>query len=236
MTFWVTAFKNDLISSIQIIVDYIITNYISGLFKGDLLTTLLVIFIITLFSKRSAVFIMYAVFKRENVILKRLFSNAGKKIAFSESDRIFLYLILKLHPKAVNVITGVNITAYAPIINAYAERFVHSNQYECFDHFIVISERHTRYIMCEWIQDYNTMRTHQGIGDKIPAGCNQPATGKIKKEKVLFDLYTNYYRAAWLRRKTLFLVPEIAVEVCALKINVAQYLWISQIKHQNSMY
>lgn len=97
-------------------------------------------------------------------------------------------------------INDVKIAAYSPNLNAWAERFVRSAKTECFDHFIVFTSSQARNIMREYVKYYNTMRPHQGIGNKVPENKTTKkktlAKVKIKKESVLFGLYTNYSLAA----------------------------------------
>ncbi len=93
-------------------------------------------------------------------------------------------------------ITDIAITPYSPNMNAFAERFVRSVKYECFDNFIVMNIRHARNLMKQYVNYYNYFRPHQGIDNNTPVKSELSETGKIRKEKVFFGLYTNYYRSA----------------------------------------
>lgn len=94
-------------------------------------------------------------------------------------------------------ITGVAITPYSPNMNPFAERFVRSVKSECFDHFIVVGAFQARNIMREYVRYYNDKRPHQGIGNRTP-GNKAVLTDvtRIRKESVLFGLYTSYSLAA----------------------------------------
>lgn len=54
----------------------------------------------------------------------------------------------------------------SPNLNAYAERFVQSAQNECLGHFVAFGERHLKYLLREHEDRYNTVRPHQGIGNR----------------------------------------------------------------------
>jgi transposase InsO family protein len=54
----------------------------------------------------------------------------------------------------------------APNLNAYCERWIGSLRRECLDHFIVFGEAHLRYLVEEYVEFHNTVRPHQGMGNK----------------------------------------------------------------------
>ncbi|XHR31019.1 MAG: integrase core domain-containing protein [Chthoniobacteraceae bacterium] len=54
----------------------------------------------------------------------------------------------------------------SPNLNAFAERFVQSIEQECLDQFVVFGERHLEYLIREYEDYYNTVRPHQGLGNK----------------------------------------------------------------------
>jgi len=92
-------------------------------------------------------------------------------------------------------ITKVKIPAYAPNLNAFAERFVKSARWECFDHFIIFSQKQVHNLMKMYVHYYNHHRPHQSLGNAPPVP-SEIGKGKIKKESVLFGLYTRFYRDA----------------------------------------
>ena len=61
-----------------------------------------------LFSKRSTIFIKYALVVKENEILKRQLEHNGIKVKFNNSDRRFFSFILSLYPRARKLLTLVN--------------------------------------------------------------------------------------------------------------------------------
>jgi putative transposase len=69
----------------------------------------------------------------------------------------------------------------APNANAYAERFVRSIKQECLNRMIPLGERHLRWTIAEYVEDYHRERNHQGIQNELIAGA--PATrigGRIR--------------------------------------------------------
>ena len=55
-------------------------------------------------------------------------------------------------------------------MNAYAERFVRTARAECTDRMLIASERHLRVILADYINHYNTGRSHTGHGMALRAG------------------------------------------------------------------
>ena len=58
----------------------------------------------------------------------------------------------------------------APKANAIAERVIGTIRRDCLDHLIVLTERHLRRVLREYVAYYNTTRLHQSLGDEPPAG------------------------------------------------------------------
>ena len=79
--------------------------------------------------------------------------------------------------------------------NAYAERWVRSVRQECFDHLIIVNERHLNSVLREYVSYYNTRRPHQGLGQSSPAGSFELInTGAVYCREVLGGLINDYYR------------------------------------------
>jgi len=89
----------------------------------------------------------------------------------------------------------------SPFENAIAERFVGSVRREVLRHFVVIGEKHLRWILGEWIdKHYNRQRPHQGIKQQIPAEIDTPVSrprrGRVVRDEILNGLIVEYRRAA----------------------------------------
>ena len=60
-----------------------------------------------------------------------------------------------------------------PQANGIAERLVDTLRRECLDHIIVMNERHLRYVLREFVRQYNAARPHQTLELDVP----EPGTG-----------------------------------------------------------
>jgi putative transposase len=90
-------------------------------------------------------------------------------------------------------------TAYrSPWQNAYVERVIGSIRRECLDHMIVLGENHLRCILDEYVEYYNTVRTHQSLGrnSPTPREVEPPANGHVVATPYLGGLHHRYSRAA----------------------------------------
>jgi len=89
----------------------------------------------------------------------------------------------------------------APKANAVCERFIGSVRRECLDHVIILSERHLRRLVREYVAYFNHARPHQGI-DRIPdppeTARNEAAQAEqpVIAVPILGGLHHDYRRAA----------------------------------------
>jgi len=91
----------------------------------------------------------------------------------------------------------IKLPARLPNLNAYAERWVRSAREECLDQNIVLSERHLRYVLKQYVEYFMKRRPHQGLGQHLPDSTEEsPATGRIRCRQVLGGLINDYYREA----------------------------------------
>jgi putative transposase len=85
----------------------------------------------------------------------------------------------------------------APKANAICERFLGSLRRECLDHILILSERHLRRVVKEYMEYFNRARPHQGIKQHIPCRPEQletaPPNGKLVSHPVLNGLHHDYY-------------------------------------------
>jgi putative transposase len=64
----------------------------------------------------------------------------------------------------------------APQANAYCERFIGTARRECLDWLILLSERHLRSLLAEWMSHYNSERPHSALGPGLPDDPTRPTT------------------------------------------------------------
>jgi putative transposase len=91
----------------------------------------------------------------------------------------------------------------APRMNAIAERFVRTARAECTDRILIAGERHSRVVLAEYINHYNTGRSHQGHGLGLRAPDDAPnvipfpvSPRQIRRRQLLGGLVNEYQPAA----------------------------------------
>lgn len=82
----------------------------------------------------------------------------------------------------------------------------YSFRVECLDQFVIVGERHLRYLVREFVEHYNTERPHQSRGNvPLPeaerADAGEPAilsfpTGTVQCRERLGGVLKHYYRDA----------------------------------------
>ena len=84
----------------------------------------------------------------------------------------------------------------SPWQNGYAERFVLEAR-ETLDSLILFRKKHLLYTMKEIARYHNTMRPHQGLGNKIPLGYQYPQTPakpqEVECQEILGGALKHYY-------------------------------------------
>lgn len=94
----------------------------------------------------------------------------------------------------------VKIPPRSPNLNPICERFLGSVRRECLDHVIILSERHLRRILKEYLEiDFNHARPHQGLGQAIPVAELRSVPkmgGMVVSSPILGGLHHDYQRAA----------------------------------------
>src|ERR1700722_6283022 len=83
----------------------------------------------------------------------------------------------------------------SPWQNAYAERLIGSIRRECFDHIIVLGERHLRHVLLSYMQYYNEVRTHLSLNKDAPAPRPVQRAGPILCRPILGGLHHKYVRS-----------------------------------------
>jgi len=95
----------------------------------------------------------------------------------------------------------------SPNQNPFIERWVQSIGQECLDHFLVFGEKHTDYLVSQYVAHYHLERPCQSLDNepilKMPRGNKPPdqkeasiTAGPIKCQTRLGGLLKHYYRAA----------------------------------------
>jgi transposase InsO family protein len=129
-----------------------------------------------------------------------------------DSGHLFTHLIRDRDTKftdafdAVFSAIGIDIIKTAPQtprMNAYAERFVRTVRVECTDRMLIAGPRHLHCVLAEFIQHYNTGRSHQGSGLALRAPNDDPnvitlptQAERIQRRTVLGGLISEYQQAA----------------------------------------
>ena len=96
-------------------------------------------------------------------------------------------------------IETIRIPPRCPRANCYAERFVLTARTELTDRVLILSERHLRAVLAEYVQHYNGRRPHRSR-ELRPPWPTHPAAGlnsqRIKRQRLLGGLINEYERAA----------------------------------------
>ena len=95
-----------------------------------------------------------------------------------------------------------SITPYCPWQNGICERLIGIIKRELLDHVIPLSQRHLEYLLAEYVEYYNNVRTHQTLGGETPVKKSTPSPltlvkdTKLKAKPILGGLYHDYQKAA----------------------------------------
>ncbi len=90
------------------------------------------------------------------------------------------------------------ISPRSPWQNGYCERIIGTIRRECLDHVTVLSERHLRRVLQEYLAYYHGSRTHLGLEKDSPAPRVMQAqnVGPVESTSILGGLHHRYYREA----------------------------------------
>ncbi|MDA1061543.1 MAG: integrase core domain-containing protein [Chloroflexi bacterium] len=84
-----------------------------------------------------------------------------------------------------------------PQANGIAERLIGTLRRECFDHVIIVNERHLRNVLREFVEHHNEARPHQALELRVPheqPRARPAASGRIVSRPVLGGLTHEYDR------------------------------------------
>jgi transposase InsO family protein len=95
-------------------------------------------------------------------------------------------------------VESIKLPARSPNLNAYAERFVRSIKEECLSRVVLLSERHLRFVVHEYVEHYHRERNHQGLGNELLMPLSRPAdpNGDVRRRERIGGLLNYYYREA----------------------------------------
>src|SRR6202051_1009258 len=82
----------------------------------------------------------------------------------------------------------------SPWQNGFAERLIGSIRRECLDHFIVLGEEHLRWILKNYADYYNGVRTHRALNKDAPVSRQVQRSGVINSRAILGGLHRQYVR------------------------------------------
>ena len=87
---------------------------------------------------------------------------------------------------------------HSPWQNPYVERVIGSIRRECLDHTIILGERHLRRVVRNYVNYYNTLRTHLSLSKDAPTGrlIQSPERGRVIERPHVGGLHHEYFRKA----------------------------------------
>jgi transposase InsO family protein len=101
------------------------------------------------------------------------------------------------------LLTGLSIEEFliaprSPWQNPNVERVIGSIRRECLDHTIILGERHLRRVAGNYVNYYNTLRTHLSLSKNAPTGrsIQLPEQGHVAKRRHVGGLHHEYFRKA----------------------------------------
>jgi putative transposase len=118
----------------------------------------------------------------------------GKRYLIVDRDSVFA-------PRFKSTLEGAGVevlvtACQAPNMNAHAERFVRSIRTECLDQMVFVGRRALERALGEYVAHYHGERSHQGLGNEIPARPPARREGPIRVTERLGGLLKYYHRAA----------------------------------------
>ncbi|MFV0442116.1 MAG: integrase core domain-containing protein, partial [Planctomycetaceae bacterium] len=79
----------------------------------------------------------------------------------------------------------VKLPIHSPNLNAHCERVIQSIKQELLDHFFVFGEHHLNHLTAEYAKYYHTLRPHQGIENRLPAGTDPPTDARPPADQLV---------------------------------------------------
>ena len=111
-----------------------------------------------------------------------------------DRDRIF-GLVFQRQVKAMGIEELVS-ASRSPWQNGYVERVIGTIRRECLDHVIAFGENHLREVLKEYVEYYNSSRTHLSLDGDCPDGREEESEGRVYAVPWLGGLHHTYRRNA----------------------------------------
>lgn len=120
---------------------------------------------------------------RVRQVLDRVFATVGKpKLIRSDNGREFIAASLETWLDSQGVISAF-VEKGSPQQNAFVERFNDSMRRECLEAEEFDSILEARVVIASWVDEYNTVRPHRGLGGKTPATFHAEALKLARARK-----------------------------------------------------
>ncbi len=91
--------------------------------------------------------------------------------------------------------------SHTPRANAVCERFLGSVRRECLDHLFILQEKQLDRVLHAYVQYFNGVRPHQGIGQQIPEQYSK--SGPHRQHKSLNNRAENSHQLTRQRERTM---------------------------------
>ena len=100
----------------------------------------------------------------------------GKRYLIHDRDPLFTEEFLEIL-KGTSV-QSVKLPPQCPNLNAHAERFVRTIKESCLERMILFGEGSLRRALHEFVEHYHHERNHQGLGNRLVTGAEEPCADK----------------------------------------------------------
>ena len=90
--------------------------------------------------------------------------------------------------KAKDIRTNALLVA-SPNLNGRVERFIQTIKHECLSKFILFGQRHLDHIVCEWVNYYNTVRSHTERAHLPPVQVVPEEVPKLDRDQIMVRSY-----------------------------------------------
>ena len=78
-------------------------------------------------------------------------------------------------------VTSIRTPFRSPQASAIADRWVRSIRNECLDYLLILSQRHLRHVLSEYVMFINRWRPHRSVGRRAPCAQALPLHGQVQE-------------------------------------------------------